>query len=678
MTTVPPSALTMFCLQNAFTRQLQDLPRTVVLLFGMSTLFTSAVYPASDSVSFNGKVVRYWAFHLQGAAGGPLDLIPLQNNSQVDLAVIDYSRDASEQGEFSSDEIQTLKDTGKVVLAYMPIGAADAGRFYDQNPNDTSPFSATEGEQIVGPENPSFPGTFFVKFWFSEWQNILFGVEPLPAWVVTSNPERDNYLDRILGAGFDGTYLDDIDGYQQFNLDGDGTRPTAALEMVLFIQQLSSWVKAQKPDFLVFPQNAESVYQDALGNLDENGDLQLDASDPFITVVNGGVFLDIDNNEALSDGDVSLASMDTNNDGALSEAEIASAYFNSIDGLGAEDFFFKGNAEEDNPFVDTLGSSDPRITDFKFTGDAYLDFAVRNIPIFNVEYLTSGNVLGLQRYCEVLSDQFSFTNLEITTDNEAPGLTDAELKSLTFIPFQAPSRALTQLSTLSCGAGQPLYFAQFGNGQGLTSEMVLTNPSATDTASGEIDFFDDNGLPLSVGIAGTGETTRVDFSVLPLGAVTIATDGQGEVTVGSAVVGSDNRLGGVVRFNLSGIGITGVPASQPLAGFITPVRRKSGGINTGIAIYNTSSQAVLLNLTLRDTQGTPVPNGETTIEAFPINGHLAQFIGGVGEVLFPNVNTDDFQGTLVVRVTGGNVAAAALELGTEPGQFTTLPVTPLE
>jgi len=481
-----------------------------------------------------------------------------------------------------------------------------------------------------------------------------------------------------VGAGFDGTYLDDIDGYQQFNLDGDGTRPSAALEMILFIQQLSSWVKAQKPDFLVFPQNAEGVYQDALENLDENGDLRLDASDPFITVVNGVVFLDVDDDEAFSDGDISLASMDTNNDGALSGAEIANVYFNSIDGLGAEDCFFKGNGEEDNPFVDTLGSGDPRIIDFKFTGDAYLDFAAHNVPIFNVEYLTNENVLGLQQYCEVLSDQFSFTNLEITTEDGSPGLTNAELRSLTFIPFRAPSRDLTQLSTLSCGTGHRLYFAQFGNGQGLTSEIVLTNPSATDMVSGEIDFFDDEGLSLSVGIAGTGVTTRVDFSVLPLGAVTISTDGQGEVAVGAAVVSSEGPLGGVVRFSISGIGIAGVPASQLLSGFLAPVRRQSGGINTGIAIYNAASQAVTLNLTLQDVQGTPVSNGETNIEDFPAGGHLAQFLGGAGEVLFPDANTEDFQGTLVVQVTGGSVAAAALELGTQAGEFTTLPVTPLE
>ena len=38
---------------------------------------------------------------------------------------------------------------------------------------------------------------------------------------------------------------------------------------------------------------------------------------------------------------------------------------------------------------------------------------------------------------------------------------------------------------------------------------------------------------------------------------------------------------------------------------------------------------------------------------------------------------DDFEGTLVVEVSDGRVAAIALELGTQPGQFTTLPVTPL-
>ncbi|MDA2938095.1 hypothetical protein MYX75_07530 [Acidobacteria bacterium AH-259-A15] len=119
-------------------------------------------------------------------------------------------------------------------------------------------------------------------------------------------------------------------------------------------------------------------------------------------------------------------------------------------------------------------------------------------------------------------------------------------------------------------------------------------------------------------------------------------------------------------------------AGDVYTSFVAPVRRKAGGINTGIAIYNTRSLAVTLNLTLRDPQGEVVTNGTRTIADFPAAGHLAQFIGGDGEVLFPGADTDDFEGTLVVEVTGGKVAATALELGTQPGQFTTLPVTPLE
>ena len=236
-----------------------------------------------------------------------------------------------------------------------------------------------------------------------------------------------------------------------------------------------------------------------------------------------------------------------------------------------------------------------------------------------------------------------------------------------------------------------LRFAQFGNGGGFTSDLVLTNPSASAAVSGQVDFFDDDGLPLPIGIAGSegavplaAETSpaealsSVPFSVASLGKVTVSTDGQGDLAVGSAVVTSDGTLGGVVRFSIPGIGIAGVPVSQPLSGFLAPVRRQAGGINTGIAIHNTESQAVTLSLTLRDPQGVTVANGTETIVDFPASGHLAQFIGGAGETLFPDADTDDFEGTLVVEVTGGNVAATALELGTVSGQFTILPVTALE
>ena len=338
--------------------------------------------------------------------------------------------------------------------------------------------------------------------------------------------------------------------------------------------------------------------------------------------------------------------------------------------------------------MDSIGANDPRIADFKFTAQAYLDFSARNIPIFNVEYLRNENTIGLQQYCSVLSDQFSFSNPGITTEDAAPGFTNTELQSITFIPFQAPSRALNQLSALKCGPGLKLYFPQFGNGGGLVSDLVLTNPSATAMASGQVDFLDDDGRPLPVGIAaedGGGallatappsQVSSVQFSIPPRAALTISTDGQGDLVVGSAEVIPDSNLGGVVRFELPGIGIAGVGASQALSRFIVPVRRVSGGINTGIALHNTESVAVRLDLTLRNRQGQALPNGTRTIVDFPAGGHLARFINEAE--LFPNADTNAFEGTLVVEVTGGKVAATALELGSEPGQFTTLPVTPLQ
>lgn len=240
-----------------------------------------------------------------------------------------------------------------------------------------------------------------------------------------------------------------------------------------------------------------------------------------------------------------------------------------------------------------------------------------------------------------------------------------------------------------------LYFAQIGNGAGFTFDTVLTNPSSTPVTAA-MDLFSDAGDPLEIGFAAIGDgvyqlsngvhpagaLSRVEFEIPPLGAVTVSSDGAGEVVAGAAEVTANYPVGGVVRFNIPGIGIAGVGESEPLSSFIVPVRRTPEGINTGIALHHTRTSGfaplqggLSLTLTLRNELGEEV--AVRVIDDFPVRGHLAQFIGGAGDVLFPSVDTSDFTGTLVVEVTGGEVAATALELGQSPGEFTTLPVTPL-
>lgn len=220
------------------------------------------------------------------------------------------------------------------------------------------------------------------------------------------------------------------------------------------------------------------------------------------------------------------------------------------------------------------------------------------------------------------------------------------------------------------------YFAQFGNGGGLTSDVVLNNPSIGNRLSGHLDLTNDDGLPLilalqlSAGAEAQIDGNRVDFSLPALGALTISTDGTGAVTAGAATVTSNGAFGGLIRFSIPGLGTTGVAGGQAMNGFLAPVRRTPQGINTGIAVQNTTDQPISLELSLRDNSGTEIAAGQ--IENLPAHGHLAQFI----TELFSNLPAS-LDGVLVVQAVGGQVAATALEQGPGPGEFTTLPVTPV-
>jgi len=216
-----------------------------------------------------------------------------------------------------------------------------------------------------------------------------------------------------------------------------------------------------------------------------------------------------------------------------------------------------------------------------------------------------------------------------------------------------------------------LYFAQFGNGSGVKSDLVLTNTSSK-TATVSVEFRDDNGDPLLVGVSDLAEHSRsqqssLELSIPPLETVTISTDGSGELVVGSAEVISNVILGGVIRFTLPGLGIAGVGSSKPYSSFAIPVRA-AGGVNTGLAFFNPGEQPVDISFTYKGVGGT---SESVEMKSFPKHGHSAKFLSEI----FKGSDLGEAMGTLIVRVTGGEIAAIALEVGSFPGEFTTLPVT---
>jgi hypothetical protein len=214
-----------------------------------------------------------------------------------------------------------------------------------------------------------------------------------------------------------------------------------------------------------------------------------------------------------------------------------------------------------------------------------------------------------------------------------------------------------------------IYFPQFASGGGVTSDLVLTNATGS-SVSGLIELFDDSGRQFLADFVGLGQQSRVSFIIPAFGSSTVRSTGQGGLASGFVRVTSTGNVGGVIRFSIPGVGVAGVGDSPVLSSAIVPVRRTSDGINTGIAIADATGSGASVTLTLRTSNGAQVAS--TTV-GLPPNGHAAKFINE----MFSSVDAT-FEGTVTIVAAGSaRVSVIGLELGTVPGLFTTLPVTPL-
>lgn len=85
----------------------------------------------------------------------------------------------------------------RLIYAYMSVGEAENYRGYWKEAwNRALPDWMAGG-------NEDWPGSYRVRYWRQEWKDILYG-------------SPDSCLDRILGAGFDGVFLDVVDVFHYF------------------------------------------------------------------------------------------------------------------------------------------------------------------------------------------------------------------------------------------------------------------------------------------------------------------------------------------------------------------------------------------------------------------------------------------------------------------------------
>lgn len=188
--------------------------------------------------SFAESNFSSWGYQLQNYDIEELKL------SEYDILVIDYSKDGTDDEKFTSaeiDEIRTGKE-GRKILSYISIGEAEDYRYYwNTNWIETSP-------KWLDESNPAWPGNFKVKYWITEWQEII-----------------KEYLQKIIDIGFDGIYLDIIDAYEFYQ----DTVPNSDTLMIDFVEVIANYTRAQVSDFMIIPQNGEAIVNDRyLGMVD--------------------------------------------------------------------------------------------------------------------------------------------------------------------------------------------------------------------------------------------------------------------------------------------------------------------------------------------------------------------------------------------------------------------------
>lgn len=191
-----------------------------------------------------------WVYQLASIDAGGISAC------HVDAAVIDYAVDGRLATAFTRadlDRMRTQPGGPRRVIAYMSIGEAESYRdLYWRAEWLTKPGARPAW---LGPANDEGWGdNYRVRYWDRDWQAKIFG-------------SPDAYLDRLIATGFDGVYLDIVDGYE-FWQDEDrapgGPRAAAADEMVEFVARIARYAWSKNPDFLIVPQNGYGLLESPL------------------------------------------------------------------------------------------------------------------------------------------------------------------------------------------------------------------------------------------------------------------------------------------------------------------------------------------------------------------------------------------------------------------------------
>ena len=116
-------------------------------------------------------------------------IIPGSHETHADCTFDSFIQPAHKDGTQSAS-----RQTAAANVFYINIGSAENFRYY------------WDGNWIIGDpawikkKYEGYQDEFYVEFWNPEWQKIIYG-------------NNNSYMKKILDAGFDGAYLDNVEAY---------------------------------------------------------------------------------------------------------------------------------------------------------------------------------------------------------------------------------------------------------------------------------------------------------------------------------------------------------------------------------------------------------------------------------------------------------------------------------
>ena len=160
---------------------------------------------------------------------------------------------------FSSGETWTRADLDAIrrpsperkVIAYISIGEAEDYRPYWRMEWGTKKKLTAAAPAWLGAENPAWKGNYRVKYWHAGWQHLILAS-----------------VEDAMSRGFDGVYLDIVDGFEAFEQEGGKfldnrvnpeTGQSYRRDMVDWVRAVATRARAKSAGALVIPQNGSQL-----------------------------------------------------------------------------------------------------------------------------------------------------------------------------------------------------------------------------------------------------------------------------------------------------------------------------------------------------------------------------------------------------------------------------------